>query len=743
MKGLSICCRAMRLTLRKVFCFVVLCQAYLAGQVAPTISQFAVNPSSISPGASASLIWATQGATSISISPGIGKVSASGSINVSPANTTTYTITAQNQSASVTATAQLTVDARLPRILRFTVTPPNIPPGGSATLTWVTQNATSVSISPGIGDVSASGSVTVTPRCPTAATAGCTITYTISAVNDFGVSSSFTALSLVRVDFTLNPLLLDFGTVGVGFSPTLSFSITPAGAIDEIDIDTRFAPGFSLVGSSSFPLPSAQSVTLVFTPTTSGPASGVVLVTAPNFGISKQIRVQGTGNYSTIIPHSAFGGGFLTRLFITNLASAANHIVVNRMAQNGATLDTRPITLDPNAMVILVDTEDKRLQPLTVQWFDITSDSPISASVLFDTAGAGTTSVGALSAAPLPGFTVPVRIGGGFTDGVALVNLGSAQSTLNMTLLAQDGSTAATDFVVLGPSQQNAFVLTARPAFQSFQNFTGSLQVSSANPALPVAGMVVGSQDGKLFSLPVAAAPAAVASPLLGSLIPSAAFQTVIPHSAFGGGFISRLFVTNLANTSNFTTIYRFDQAGNPVDMRNVTLQPHATFLFEDPEDRRNQSLTVQWFAIDSASPVAAAVLFDSLVNGNRNPVGSLSSPPLTKFAVPIRQTKDATTGVAILNLSAQDSNINLRLLDASGNTRAQDLIALKAFSQMAFVVTDRPLLLQGLCPAVPCPDFTGSLLVSTGGSGLPVAAMVVGTNLGQIFSLPVQQTPQ
>jgi hypothetical protein len=229
----------------------------------------------------------------------------------------------------------------------------------------------------------------------------------------------------------------------------------------------------------------------------------------------------------------------------------------------------------------------------------------------------------------------------------------------------------------------------------------------------------------------------------LGSLIPSAPFQTVIPHSAFGGGFISRLFVANLANTSNLATIYRFDQTGRQVDMRPVTLQPHASFALEDSEDRRSQLLTVQWFAIDSMGPVAAAVLFDSLMNGVRNPVGALSSPPLTKFTVPIRQTSGATTGVAILNLGAQDNNINLLLLDASGNTKAQDVMTLHAFSQTAFVVTDRPLLRQGLCPSVPCPDFAGSLSVSTAGPGQPVAAMVVGTNLGQIFSLPVQQTPQ
>ena len=78
----------------------------------PTISSFAANPTSINPGSSSMLSWATSGATSIAITPGtFTSTSASGSTSVSPTATTTYTLTATNATGSTTSTAIVTVTA--------------------------------------------------------------------------------------------------------------------------------------------------------------------------------------------------------------------------------------------------------------------------------------------------------------------------------------------------------------------------------------------------------------------------------------------------------------------------------------------------------------------------------------------------------------------------------------------------------------------------------------------------------
>jgi peptidoglycan-associated lipoprotein len=79
----------------------------------PTASLNA-NPASIERGQSTTLEWKTQDATSVTISPEVGTVSASGSRSVRPQQSTTYRLTATGPGGSVDATARVTVTAPPP-----------------------------------------------------------------------------------------------------------------------------------------------------------------------------------------------------------------------------------------------------------------------------------------------------------------------------------------------------------------------------------------------------------------------------------------------------------------------------------------------------------------------------------------------------------------------------------------------------------------------------------------------------
>ncbi|HNR65900.1 MAG TPA: OmpA family protein, partial [Atribacterota bacterium] len=56
----------------------------------PTINSFTAAPPTIAPGDSSVLSWNVTGATSVTISHGIGSVSSTGTRSTSPATTTTY-----------------------------------------------------------------------------------------------------------------------------------------------------------------------------------------------------------------------------------------------------------------------------------------------------------------------------------------------------------------------------------------------------------------------------------------------------------------------------------------------------------------------------------------------------------------------------------------------------------------------------------------------------------------------------
>lgn len=86
---------------------------------APVIHSFTANPATIQSGATSTLSWQVTGATSLSITPGVGVVGGT-SISVSPATPTQYTLLATNDAGS--ASAQVTVTV--------TETPPPPPTGG-------------------------------------------------------------------------------------------------------------------------------------------------------------------------------------------------------------------------------------------------------------------------------------------------------------------------------------------------------------------------------------------------------------------------------------------------------------------------------------------------------------------------------------------------------------------------------------------------------------------------------------
>ncbi|WPB80765.1 hypothetical protein KYC5002_16715 [Archangium violaceum] len=152
----------------------------------PAISSFTAASATINAGQSTTLNWAATGATSLSITPGVGTVTGT-SVTVSPATTTTYTLTATNAAGSVTATTTVTV-RQPPAISSFTAAPTTITAGQSATLSWTSTGATSLSIAPGVGTVTGT-SVTVTPSSTT--------TYTLMATNDAG---NVTATATVTVN---------------------------------------------------------------------------------------------------------------------------------------------------------------------------------------------------------------------------------------------------------------------------------------------------------------------------------------------------------------------------------------------------------------------------------------------------------------------------------------------------------------------------------------------------------------
>lgn len=229
----------------------------------PPIIAFSANPSTISTGQSSTLQWSTTNATSIAIDNGVGAQPASGSVSVHPTQTTTYTLTATGSGG--TATRQATVTVSTGPSISFSAVPVSIAAGESSTLTWMTTNATSVSIDQGVGSQPVNGSVSVAPDATTM--------YTLTATGPGG-----TATAQATVVVELPPTVLSFfaqpQSIAPGGRTTLSWMIHNSSRV-------QIEPGIGAVtplGSRNVS-PAATTVYVLFATGPGGTVSRSVTVT--------------------------------------------------------------------------------------------------------------------------------------------------------------------------------------------------------------------------------------------------------------------------------------------------------------------------------------------------------------------------------------------------------------------------------------------------------------------------------
>ncbi len=157
--------------------------------LAPTISSLTASPTTVNKGGFTTLSWRTENATSVAISPGSERedgqpLPISGRTTQVPPATTTYTLTATGPGGTASAIVTVSVTVPPPGVT-MSVTPQSVVAGESATLTWASENATSVTIDNGIGTVAPVGSTTIYPTAST--------TFTASATSPSGATTTSNA----------------------------------------------------------------------------------------------------------------------------------------------------------------------------------------------------------------------------------------------------------------------------------------------------------------------------------------------------------------------------------------------------------------------------------------------------------------------------------------------------------------------------------------------------------------------
>ncbi|MEM7333085.1 MAG: hypothetical protein AAF490_13430, partial [Chloroflexota bacterium] len=185
----------------------------------PFITFFEAPTNEIELGNSVTISWGYQNdVTAVTLEPsGTMLADGSGAV-VNPTETTTYKLTITNSYGTDTAEFTINVvEATDPPVINsFTVSEDRVPEGTSTTLSWDVEGvATTLSITPNIGDVTGLSSIEVSPTVDT--------TYTLTAVNSKG-----TVDEAVSIVYVLAPQITSFSadsnTIDEGNGTTLNWT---------------------------------------------------------------------------------------------------------------------------------------------------------------------------------------------------------------------------------------------------------------------------------------------------------------------------------------------------------------------------------------------------------------------------------------------------------------------------------------------------------------------------------------
>jgi len=172
--------------------------------------------------------------------------------------------------------------------------------------------------------------------------------------------------------------------------------------------------------------------------------------------------------------------------------------------------------------------------------------------------------------------------------------------------------------------------------------------------------------------------------------------SSVLPQFAFGGGWYSALYFSNLNSNSVSFTVAFVSDTGAPLTVPSlggsstqVNLAGHSTAILEAP----NTGDLVEGFATFTLpSGVSGYGVFRQSVAGraDQEAVVPFSSSTAATSTLTFDETVSASA-VAIVNPSSTAANISITVWDANGNTLGTSSLNLPPFNKTAAVLSSLP----------------------------------------------------
>ena len=379
---------------------------------------------------------------------------------------------------------------------------------------------------------------------------------------------------------------------------------------------------------------------------------------------------------SSLLPQFVFGGGWYSALYFTNATGAAVSFPINFVSDAAASLTvpslggaSTQVSLAPQGTAII---EAPDAGSLLEGYAGFTLPAGVYGYGVFRQSIPGVQDQEAVvpfSDANATGETL-IWDDTNYTTAVAIANPSPVATTVSVVLLDQNGNPIGATSITQPAGSKTETTLRSLPGFSGMVGQRGSARFTVSSGSVGVLGLRF---DGSAFtSIPT----------ISGSAANPAA--SVLPQFAFGGGWYSALYFTNVTGAAVSFPVSFVSDAGTPLTVSSlggsttqVNLAARGTAILEAPN---TGSLLEGYASFALPAGVYGYGVFRQSVAGrpDQEAVVPFSDAGATSNTLTWDETS-FVTAVAIVNPSSTAATVAINLWDDNGNAIGTSMVALAA----------------------------------------------------------------
>jgi len=392
---------------------------------------------------------------------------------------------------------------------------------------------------------------------------------------------------------------------------------------------------------------------------------------------------------STILPQFVFGDGWYTALYFTNTSGASVSFPVNFIGDDGRPLDVPTqggsscqVNLAANGTAII---EAPNVGSLAEGYARFTLPSGVVGYGVFRQSIVGVPdqeAVVPLSSALTSSNTLTWDETN-VSTGVAIVNPTSNSIVVTITVRDTNGNMIGSSTVPLPPNGKTEAYLRALPGLGAMVGTRGSAEFVAQTGNVAVLGLRF---DGVAFT----------SIPTTPVTTTSNSIPVVLPQFAFGGGWYSALYFTNVTGTPISFPVNFVSDLGIPLIIQalgestaQVALKAYGTTIIEAP----NVGSLLQGYAnFTLPGGVFGYGVFRQSIGGlpDQEAVVPLSVMNSSSSVLTWDET-NFMTGVAVVNPSSASATIAVTVWDTTGKTIGTSSISLPSNGKTAMFLQTLP----------------------------------------------------